>query len=895
MKRASTQSFKGRSPTAVVIDLTVKRQKTTAPKNGARNDSRPGYDNGDRAKLNDRASPQVIDLTRETPESFANEENEKTHPKFYDMCFGVVEVEAEYCIIQPKECDIASIPVTVSLRCASLTMRREKGGARAGVLKSEGLDRLIREYPVTLKGQLLALDPQEAKKQAQIWRNGGALWYPRRLRLGIYGHQRDKHAIAKLLSDHGIFLQTPAADEYDTSVKFWNPQYLVRPGGASASVSKQLAEEQIYEVMRIFDYNPSIEIIDTDKEQVKQSTRLTTTLKPHQMQALRMMVEREYHGNSDTAFPSLWTQYASEQGIRYRHKITGATRETKEPIRGGILADEMGLGKTLSALSLICHHLDLLERSLPLAPDARKPPRATIIITPKSTIYEWQSQIERHIRPESIRVHIHHGDNRLKHEDELRNADIVLTTYDTLRSSLRSNGDCFLVKNDWARIILDEAHKIRNRSKKNFEAVCAITSQSRWCLTGTPIQNRLDDFASLVAFIRVPSFTKKHEFDIHIGQPIMDKATGCFLALRHLIAATCLRRTKASCLQSLNLPSKREVVEYVDLNERERDIYTFFQRRSFLLATSSTRGSSPAKANNTLQLIGALRMICNHAEGLLPPVALEAWHNKDATGLSWGMLEANMKECSLCSANCGLGDGVQYLSFACHHTICSDCMGSDEDLEETSDKRCPMCEASVAKDSSSSKKARARSPATELVHSPSTKVLALLRRISLDCGKAEEPPVKCVIFSYWTRMLDIIQAALTENGARFRRIDGRSSLTDRMRALQCFNSDSTVTIMLASIGAVGEGVDLTSASVVHLIEPQWNPMAEAQAVDRVHRIGQRRDVVIYRYLVQDSIESYVRAVQEQKLDLIRNSLAEKPQKTSMESASWKSLVEHLNP
>src|SRR5271154_2772789 len=121
-------------------------------------------------------------------------------------------------------------------------------------------------------------------------------------------------------------------------------------------------------------------------------------------------------------------------------------------------------------------------------------------------------------------------------------------------------------------------------------------------------------------------------------------------------------------------------------------------------------------------------------------------------------------------------------------------------------------------------------------------------------------------------MLDMIETALRTNGFLFQRIDGQKSLEQRIRALEAFNDDPTCTVMLASIGSVAEGygysfiftmnsdcvahfsvlslrVDLAVANYVHLVEPHWNPMLEEQALDRVHRIGQTRDVMTIRYIV----------------------------------------------
>jgi SNF2 family DNA or RNA helicase len=123
-------------------------------------------------------------------------------------------------------------------------------------------------------------------------------------------------------------------------------------------------------------------------------------------------------------------------------------------------------------------------------------------------------------------------------------------------------------------------------------------------------------------------------------------------------------------------------------------------------------------------------------------------------------------------------------------------------------------------------------------------------------------------------MLDLIEASLIEQGMKLCRIDGQSSMSQRKNALERFGNDPEYNIMLASIGAAGEGlvsaftavplclftltprtrIDLTVANSVHITEPHWNPMAEAQAIDRIHRIGQQRDVEVIRYIISNSIE-----------------------------------------
>ncbi|KAL4924962.1 C-terminal helicase domain-containing protein [Aspergillus undulatus] len=143
-------------------------------------------------------------------------------------------------------------------------------------------------------------------------------------------------------------------------------------------------------------------------------------------------------------------------------------------------------------------------------------------------------------------------------------------------------------------------------------------------------------------------------------------------------------------------------------------------------------------------------------------------------------------------------------------------------------------------------------------------------------------------------MLDLIGNALNERGLAFKRIDGQSFFSQRKDSPEGFSIDSQCNILLASIGAAGEGIDLTVANSVHIMEPHWNPMVESQAVDRVHRIGQKQDVEVVRYIVQDSIELYVRWVQNHKLQMIRESLSSSEQNAeTVSDVRWKKLLEFL--
>ncbi|KAI5867326.1 P-loop containing nucleoside triphosphate hydrolase protein [Durotheca rogersii] len=177
----------------------------------------------------------------------------------------------------------------------------------------------------------------------------------------------------------------------------------------------------------------------------------------------------------------------------------------------------------------------------------------------------------------------------------------------------------------------------------------------------------------------------------------------------------------------------------------------------------------------------------------------------------------------------------------------------------------------------------------------SAKVEALLTNLDLERANFDRPkPLKSVVFSCWTKMLDLVQDALRAKGFNYQRIDGQSSLKARSEAMEIFTEDSNCTVMLASIGSAGEGVDFTVAQYVHLLEPHWNPMAEAQAVDRVHRIGQTSPVTITRYIVPESVETYIQWVQSDKLRIINLSFdAMSEDAVKIEERRWQKLQSYL--
>jgi SNF2 family DNA or RNA helicase len=278
------------------------------------------------------------------------------------------------------------------------------------------------------------------------------------------------------------------------------------------------------------------------------------------------------------------------------------------------------------------------------------------------------------------------------------------------------------------------AHHVRNRSSQAFKSACAIVSRYRWCLTGTPIHNSLDDYGALLSFVGVSPFAEKSMFDFWITSPIKSKSPDGFRRLQSLVKATCLRRTKAMIGYSLELPRRIEDVEYIDLHPADQELYNFFKTKTANIAAHVTPYNMGAfqpdgfKENNILVLINFLRLICNHGKQLLPPSAVEAWKARDGEFIDWKMMRDSRKRCDMCDTDVEEVDVLTSggLHFHCRHFICTACTNQQERNTTEEEMKCPKCVIAPGK----GKESRI-TPAPTLIP-PSAKVEALLRNLRLE-------------------------------------------------------------------------------------------------------------------------------------------------------------------
>ncbi len=413
---------------------------------------------------------------------------------------------------------------------------------------------------------------------------------------------------------------------------------------------------------------------------------------------------------------------------------------------GGILADDMGLGKTVQVLAHI-----LLEKQ------AGRLDRPVLVVAPTSTLPNWRREVQRFV-PE-MRLITLRGSQRHADYAELAHADIVLTSYPILARDREK-----LLEQKFHLMVLDEAQYVKNSTTASAKAARELDARHRLCLTGTPVENRLDELWSLFHFLMPGFLGSQAAFRKTCRNPIDRGDAEVLHRLLRRIRPFMLRRTKHQVLTEL--PPKTEIVEVVELGEAQRDLYE------------------------------AVRVTMDqHVRELLASQGLSKSHIH--------VLDALLKLRQVC------------------------------------------CDARLVK-----------LPAAQKVQQ-SAKLDRLLEMLTvlLEDGR------RILLFSQFTSMLDLVEEKLREAGIEWVRISGDTQ--DRDTPVQRFENGE-VPLFLISLKAGGTGLNLVAADTVIHYDPWWNPAVEKQATDRAHRIGQTKNVTVYKLVAAGTVEEKILDLQKRK-------------------------------
>ncbi|KAI3402122.1 hypothetical protein diail_51 [Diaporthe ilicicola] len=913
---------------------------------------------GQAASFTKPQSQSTVDLTGGDDDDLV----EITDPKDQEVCYGMIGGASVNCHIVPSPKANARILTPGSWPQVKVVLRRiaedksmtievydhtRRTIGKLDAKTAHGLAPLLDARLLALRTDAMIgirrrLPEEEAGKP--ISRS-----YP--LQLMIYGKIRYAKTVGLNLERAGLNLLSPT--RVDKDVRVFNPLAKEnRPAAAPRTYANPApppvarTEEEIRsDVLSVFDSLKETE----DLPEQEPNDRILTPLLKHQKQALHFMLGRE---DTSNMVDELWQKRTDARGQLTHYNVITNEQSRRAPVKaqGGILADMMGLGKTLSILSLVTStipaslqwiqaepvvHSAENHRPPSELPDSFTPPRpealgltkpkrnskATLLICPLSTVTNWEEQIKQHVQPNSLSYHIYHGPHRIKDSERLAQYDLVITTYGSVSSELNARfankrGPHPLEDIGWFRIVLDEAHMIREQSTLQFKAICRLQANRRWAVTGTPVQNKLEDLAALLAFLRIKPFDDRTKFNQYIVAPFKLCDPNIVPKLRILVDTITLRRQK----DKIDLPKRHDKVIKLQFSSDERRMYAVFEKdaqvRVNVLAGQRERMVGGKTYIHILQAILRLRLFCSGGKDLLneddlrlleglsqdsPIDLLDSDEDDEKPALAENqaydmfnlMKDTNGDNCIGCNQKLGAKEGADIESerqeevighmTPCFHLICTSCI---KEIEGTC--ACGLAipglvalrltRAGQEHDARTEGRGHKVSGGKGVKDytGPNTKVRYLIEELKkwreLGVAEPDEPPYKSVVFSQWTTNLDLIQMALEAEGIVFVRLDGKMSRTARTRAMDNFREDPIVQVILVSITAGGLGLNLTSGNSVYIMEPLFNPAAEAQAIDRVHRLGQKREVHCIRLLMEQSFEEKMRELQEKKMKLASLSM-----------------------
>ncbi|EZF10097.1 SWI/SNF family DNA-dependent ATPase [Trichophyton rubrum D6] len=658
--------------------------------------------------------------------------------------------------------------------------------------------------------------------------------------------------------------------------------------------------------------------------------------------------------------------------------------------KGGILADDMGLGKTIQALALMV--------SRPSTDPARK---TNLIIAPVALIQQWKREINRMLKPGSqnqLSIFILHGERRSIKFQDLRRYDVVLTTFGTLASELKRKEQWMKFKKDnptayqnlsitplddmpllgeiskWYRIIIDEAQCIKNRGTKSAQACYELQSIYRWCMSGTPMMNNVQELYSLICFLRIGPYNKLERFNSTFTRPLKNDTNAvqstAMKKLQALLKAILLRRTKSSKIDGkpiLQLPPRVTEKVHTIFSSDEQEFYKALETQSQLQFNRYLQaGTVGRNYSNVLVLLLRLRQACCHPH-LINDFAVNLVTNSgeidliaNAKKLDNTVVERlKAQEALECPVCIDVAENA-VIFFPCGHSTCAECFARISDPAQglmqgndgTIEVKCPSCRAKidpkkvtdhasfqkvhVSGENTTAEDGKSVGQADDTADSDSDsdddnrgtlngfivrdrdeerskkgkgkakpkKTLAELKKDAQRNVKAKRKYLrtldkrwetsakvdktieilqslrdsgdeKTIIFSQFTSLLDLIEVPINRRGWNYRRYDGSMKPADRNDSVLDFTDNPDCRIMLVSLKAGNSGLNLVAASQVIILDPFWNPYIEDQAIDRAHRIGQLRPVMVHRLLIENTVEDRIIALQDKKRQIIEGALDEK--------------------
>ena len=470
----------------------------------------------------------------------------------------------------------------------------------------------------------------------------------------------------------------------------------------------------------------------------------------------------------------------------------------------GVLCDDMGLGKTLQTLCIVAsdHHMRAEEFAKTQSADSQKLP--SLIVCPPTLSGHWQQEIRTYAPFLNAVAYVGPPAERGKNRSKLASADVVITSYDICRNDVD-----ILLPINWNYCVLDEGHLIKNPKAKVTQAVKRLASNHRLILSGTPIQNNVLELWSLFDFLMPGFLGTEKMFQDRFAKPIAasrfsksssrEQEAGALAieALHKQVLPFLLRRLKEEVLD--DLPPKILQNYYCDLSDLQKRLFEDFTRKEGKsLAEKATAGDKEAK-QHIFQALQYMRKLCNS-----PALVMKEGHKQYSAIQSY-----------LARSNSSLADPIHAPKLTALRDLLVDCgigVSSSSGTNEV-----PTAEQAVSQH-------------------------------------------RALIFCQMKEKLDMVENTVLKKmlpSATFQRLDGSIEASKRQDIVNRFNSDPSIDCLLLTTSVGGLGLNLTGADTVIFVEHDWNPQKDLQAMDRAHRICQKKVVNVYRLITRGTLEEKI--------------------------------------
>ncbi|CAO1301263.1 unnamed protein product [Diamesa serratosioi] len=488
----------------------------------------------------------------------------------------------------------------------------------------------------------------------------------------------------------------------------------------------------------------------------------------------------------------------------------------------GILADEMGLGKTIQIISFLAYLKETDQQE-----------NTHLIVVPSSTLDNWANELTKWCP--SLNVAKYYGSQEERrimriqwNKEGFEDTDIILTTYHIIGSS-NEDKKMFRIK-AFHYVVYDEAHMLKNMMTQRYQTLTRVNASRRILLTGTPLQNNLLELMSLLCFVMPTLFHNKTE-DIKTlfskkapktedGSPT--ESTSVFEQsqierAKNIMKPFILRRLKKDVLSFL--PKKTEKIIKIQLLPEQKEQY-----QHLIDEYKNIDGEEWTGRGTTIMM--DMRKLANH------PLLLRFYFTDE-----------KVREIS--------------------RVLARDSVYKNTNPKEIFEDIAPLSDFKMHQLSEK------YSSITSLVKIPDRLILNSGKFQYLDeiLPKMKEEGRRVLIFSQFVMMLDVIEKYLKIRSYKFLRLDGSTAVNERQDLINEYTANKDIFVFLLSTRAGGLGINLTSADTAIIHDIDFNPYNDKQAEDRCHRIGQTKEVSIYKLVAQGTIEEGMAVIANEKLKL----------------------------